>query len=200
MLGLMINSKLTPSMDSTSTITDGDVRQHQVYFQQQRQDSYAHSLEHAAKRKAAFDKTLLAKHPGEVIFEAGQLVQVYCTDLTYTFKSIRKLLPRWSPPRRVVSRDRNSYQLETTAGVPLESTFSSRRLCRFIPREGTLLARSQAENEARMKITAPTEEERGRAEEAEPREEEGIEGSDGDLRLDVGDGLEGGDLPWREGV
>ena len=33
----------------------------------------------------------------------GDLVQIYQSDLDYTFKTERKLLPKWSPPQRVVS-------------------------------------------------------------------------------------------------
>ena len=121
----------------------------------------------------------MAKFPREVLFEPGQLVQVYRNDLTYTFKTERKLLPRWSPPRRIVSRDRNSYHIETLEGIPISSTFSSRRLRRFLPRSGTQLAELQEELEARLR---------------EATKEDGDSGgeSDDDI-LDVGDGVDGGD-------
>ena len=70
----------------------------QAYVQQQRIDGYAHTMEHAERRKNAFDKRVLAQSLGVVTFKKGQLVQVYRNDLTYTFKSERKLLPRWSAP------------------------------------------------------------------------------------------------------
>jgi hypothetical protein len=98
MLGLMINTNRTLIVDATSPTTVEQVGVHQAYVQQQCLDGYAHTMEHAAQRKSAFDKRLLAKFPREVIFEPGQLVQVYCNDLTFTFKSERKLLPRWSLP------------------------------------------------------------------------------------------------------
>ncbi|KIM87082.1 hypothetical protein PILCRDRAFT_28097, partial [Piloderma croceum F 1598] len=55
-------------------------------------------MEHAEHQKNTFDKRVLAQSPGIVTFEKGQLVQVYRNDLTYTFNSERKLLPRWSAP------------------------------------------------------------------------------------------------------
>ena len=74
-----------------------------------------------------------------MIFRAGDLVQVYRSDLDYMFKTDRKLLPKFSVPRQVVSRTKNSYQLETLEGLPISSRFSSQRLWLFIPRKGTEL-------------------------------------------------------------
>jgi hypothetical protein len=51
--------------------------------------------------------------------------------------------PKWSAPWRVTSRDRNSYKLETLEGLPIGNRFSSRRLRRFIPRNGTALQEAQ---------------------------------------------------------
>ena len=45
----------------------------------------------------------------------------------------------------VVTRDLNSYSLETLIGAPIKGCFSARRLQRFLPREGTELARAQNE-------------------------------------------------------
>ena len=45
-------------------------------------------------QKAAFDRRVLAKSPGEVVFTWGQLVQVYRSDLDYTFKAEWKMLPK----------------------------------------------------------------------------------------------------------
>jgi hypothetical protein len=88
-------------------------------------DGYAHILTHAHKWKLAFDRKLLAQAPREVIFKAGQLVQVYRSDLDFTFKAERKMEPKWSAPRRVTSRDHNSYKLETLEGLPISNRFSS---------------------------------------------------------------------------
>ncbi|KIJ58247.1 hypothetical protein HYDPIDRAFT_64099, partial [Hydnomerulius pinastri MD-312] len=56
------------------------------------------AVQHAWKRKKAFDKRVLATTPGEVIFTTGQLVQVYRSSLDTTFEAKRKLLPKWSVP------------------------------------------------------------------------------------------------------
>ncbi|KAG2335772.1 hypothetical protein BDR05DRAFT_848442, partial [Suillus weaverae] len=75
-----------------------------AYVEQQRLDSYEEVVKNTIKKKAAFDKKLLQRVPGEVIFKIGQLVQVYRNDLDYTFKTERKLIPKWSVPRRIQLR------------------------------------------------------------------------------------------------
>lgn len=67
-----------------------------TYTAQQQLDGYAAAIYHAFKRKTACDRQVLAKKREEVVFKPGQLVQVYHSDLDYTFKTERKLLPRWS--------------------------------------------------------------------------------------------------------
>ncbi|KIJ66668.1 hypothetical protein HYDPIDRAFT_86081, partial [Hydnomerulius pinastri MD-312] len=69
-----------------------------AYAAQQRLDGYDAAIRHALKRKAVFDKQVLKRQPGEVIFTKGQLVQIYRSDLDYTFKTERKILPKWSEP------------------------------------------------------------------------------------------------------
>jgi hypothetical protein len=85
-----------------------------------------------------------------VVFKRGQLVQVYRSDLDYTFKTERKILPKWSQPRRISKQLRNSYELENLDGSPISGTFSARRLRAFIPREGTKLAIEQRELERKL--------------------------------------------------
>ncbi len=91
------------------------------------------------KRKETFDRRVLKSPAGEVLFHKGQLVQVYRSDLDYTFKTERKLLPKWSIPRRVTERLHNSYKLETLEGTAITGEFSARRLRAFIPRAGHYL-------------------------------------------------------------
>src|ERR1700676_954053 len=55
MLGLVINTNPTPIADAVLETTAEQVGIHQVYTQQQRLDGYAHTMEHAAHRKATFD-------------------------------------------------------------------------------------------------------------------------------------------------
>ena len=99
-----------------------------AYVGQQQFDGYSQIMAHADRRKTTFDRNVMAKAPREVIFKAGQLVQVYRSDLDYTFQTIRKLEPKWSVPRRVIERDRNSYTIATLKNVPILGRFSSWRL------------------------------------------------------------------------
>ena len=144
LLGLVVNTKPTSIDDATTELTVEEVETQLAYVDQQRFDGYAHIVDHAQRRKTTFDKQVLKQAPREVVFQAGDLVQVYRSDLDYTFKSDRKILPKFSAPRRVVSRIQNSYQLETLEAFPIAGRFSSRRLRLFIPRTGTELEGVQA--------------------------------------------------------
>ncbi|THU79190.1 hypothetical protein K435DRAFT_737092, partial [Dendrothele bispora CBS 962.96] len=62
---------------------------------------YDTTLRHAEMWKVAFDKRVLKQFCVEVAFQKGQIVQLY---RNYTLKPERKLLPKWSQPRRVVKR------------------------------------------------------------------------------------------------
>lgn len=86
---------------------------------------------------------MLKQQPAEVVFNIGDLVQIYRNNLDYTFRTEQKLLPKWSTPHRIITHLRNSYRLETLAGTPLEGEFSARHLCAFEPREGTGLHSDQ---------------------------------------------------------
>jgi hypothetical protein len=108
MLGIVINTKPTDLDHSILPTTETDTALQMAYVAQQRLDGYAEAVAHAIKRKATFNKRVLAQRPGEVTFSKGQLVQIYRSDLDYTFKTERKLLPKWSTPYRVVTRDLNS--------------------------------------------------------------------------------------------
>jgi Integrase core domain len=150
MLGLVINTKPTDLDSAILPITEADTALQMAYVAQQRLDGYAEAVAHALKRKTAFNKRVWARKPGEVIFSKGQLVQIYRSDLNYTFKTERKLLPKWSIPHRVTSRQLNSYTLETTNGNAVPGSFSARRLRKFIPKEGTKLAEVQKVVEQRL--------------------------------------------------
>ena len=128
-----------------------------AYVDQQRFDGYAHIVNHALNRKAAFDKRVTNNSPREVIFRAGDLVQIYRSDLDFTLSTERKILPKFSAPRRVISRNQNSYQLETLEGFPIAGHFSSRRLRLFIPRVGTELEEVQAAIEKEWRDREDTE-------------------------------------------
>ena len=139
LLGLVINTKQTTPSNLQTPPTTEEVDAQMAYVNQQRFDGYAQIVNHAYQRKATFDKLVLGNAPREVVFRAGDLVQVYQSDLDYTFKTERKMLPKFSAPRRVINRNKNSYQLETLEGFPIAGRFSSRRLRLFVPRKGTEL-------------------------------------------------------------
>ena len=60
------------------------------------------------------------------MFEKGQLVQVYWSNLDYTFKAERKMVSRWSQPFRIRERVVNSYTLDTKKWQVIEGEFHTR--------------------------------------------------------------------------
>ena len=94
LLGLVIDTKPTLLTDSTMQVSTTDVAVHMAYVAQQRLDGYDEAVRHAIKRKAMFDCRVLKWQCEEVIFMPGQLVQVYRSDLNYTFKTEKKILPK----------------------------------------------------------------------------------------------------------
>jgi hypothetical protein len=173
LLGLVINTKPTPVEIAATAPTVEELETQMAYVNQLRFDGYSQIVKHAERRKAAFDKQVLRRAPREVVFNAGDLVQVYRSDLDYTFQTERKILPKFSAPRRIVRRTKNSYQIETLEGFPIPGRFSSRRLRLFVPRTGTELERVQAaiekewreREEAEDRVEDPEEEEQTRSEE-----------------------------------
>jgi hypothetical protein len=161
LLGLPITSHCTDKPEDITPPTAEEVAIHFAFVEQQRLDGYSAIVDHAAKRKNVFDAKLLQRAPRDVVFKPGDLVQVHATQWVRTFAAIRKLIPMWSPPRRVVMQQRNSYTLETLDGDPLDGVFNARRLRAFEPREGTKLAFDEL------------------VKENEP-DEEGLEDGDGD--------------------
>lgn len=111
LLGLVVNTKPTNINQSILPVMEKDMSTQMAYITQQRLDGYAEAVVHAVQRKSAFDKRALVQKSGEVIFSKGQLVQVYRSDLDDTFKTERKILPKWSPPYHVIARSLNSYTL-----------------------------------------------------------------------------------------
>ncbi|KAJ3912898.1 hypothetical protein F5877DRAFT_11142, partial [Lentinula edodes] len=75
-----------------------------AYAAQQQLDGYSAFVQHAVKWKSVFDRRVLKKEGKEVVFEKGDLVQVYRSDLDYTFKTIKKIIPKWSRPYRITER------------------------------------------------------------------------------------------------
>jgi hypothetical protein len=58
---------------------------------------------------------------------------VYQSNLDYTFKTERKLVPKWSPPYWVTDRATNPYALAQLDGTPISREFSARHLRAFVP-------------------------------------------------------------------
>jgi hypothetical protein len=168
----VVNTKSTPLNEILGVPTTEDVETQMAYVDQQRFDGYAQTVNHTQQRKAAFDKQVLNHHPREVVFRAGDLVQVYWSDLDFTFKTERKMLPKFSAPRRVVKRNQNSYQLETLEGLPIAGKFSSRRLHPFVPRKGTELEEVQAAIEKEWRAREEIEDRVERRTESEETDEE----------------------------
>ena len=100
LLGMVINTKPTNIADATVPTTETDATVQMAYITQQHLDRYAAAVTHALKRKNTFDRRVLEQGPGEVIFSKGQLIQIYRSDLDYTYKTERKLLPKWSTPQQ----------------------------------------------------------------------------------------------------
>src|SRR5271168_3864027 len=110
-----------------------------------RSAGYSEAVRHVMNCKTRFDRRVLDSREGEVIFEVGQLIQIYRNDIAKSIGSERKLLPVWSEPHRIRERLLNSYKVETLEGHLLEGEYHARRLREFIPREGTELANRQKE-------------------------------------------------------
>ncbi|THU97912.1 hypothetical protein K435DRAFT_604962, partial [Dendrothele bispora CBS 962.96] len=84
--------------------TEEEVSTQAAYVEQQELDGYDRMVRHGLKRKEAFDRRVEKQTGKEVVFAKGDLVQVHKSELENTFKTEKKLMPRWSVPRRVVER------------------------------------------------------------------------------------------------
>ncbi|KAF8824330.1 hypothetical protein HHX47_DHR8000253 [Lentinula edodes] len=146
LLGAVVNTRQTAVEEATSILPQQSVAVQAAYVAQQQLDGYNAFVSHAVKRKAVFDRRVLKKEGKEVVYRKGDLVQVYRSDLDYTFKAIKKIIPKWSRPYRVVDRIVNSYTLETADGQLIDGKqFNARRLREFKPQLGTKLAIAQQE-------------------------------------------------------
>ena len=139
----------TPLAVSSAELAESDIRIQNQYVTQQNLDAYSHMVEHAAKRKAAFDRKVALSRDGVIEYKRGDLVQIRDSRLDLTLSTEAKLLPHWGTPHRVVDQRRNSYRLETVQGLPVGGMFSARHLWRFIPRPGTELVTQQLEIESK---------------------------------------------------
>jgi hypothetical protein len=146
-LGTVINTSETPVTVSSEELAEASVAIQNEYVGQQNLDAYSHILDHANKRKATFDKKVLASRDGVIEYKKGDLVQIRDSKLDFTLATEAKLLPWWGAPHHIVDCIRNSYRLQTIQGLPVSGVVSARRLRRFVPRPGTELERKQVEIE-----------------------------------------------------
>jgi hypothetical protein len=119
-----------------------DTAIHMAYVEQQHIDRYKAAVKHAIAQKCAFNKCMW-KNSSEITFKEGQLIQVYHSNLDYTFKMECKVTPKWSQPYRVMKRIWNAYRLAQLNGAPIEGEFSMQRLHMFIPKPGSSLEQVQ---------------------------------------------------------
>jgi len=98
LLGQVINTPQTDLANCTSAIQLSDANVHMAYVTQQRLDSYEAIVQHAVKRKAVFDKRVLACSPREVIFSAAQLIQFFYSNQHNMLEARHKVILKWSPP------------------------------------------------------------------------------------------------------
>ncbi|KAJ6570797.1 hypothetical protein B0H10DRAFT_2237647 [Mycena sp. CBHHK59/15] len=117
-LGLVVNTNDTPLEISTSELAENEVGLQNAYLEQQTLDAYSHVVEHAIKRKEAFDKRVMNSGDGVIEYKKGDLVQILDSSLDLTLSTESKILPCWGQPHRVVDCIRNSYRLETIHGLP----------------------------------------------------------------------------------
>jgi hypothetical protein len=152
---------------------------HMAYVEQQNLDGYTQTVLHANRRKAIFNKHILKTHLKEVIFKLGDLVQVHCTDLTFTHSNDQKLTLRWSPPFCSTLRICNAYKLQTLNGSQVKGEYSARRLWCFYPQDRTQLAADQERYMAKRK--------------AERKDGDDDEGDKAELSDDEDTGVQDGD-------
>lgn len=126
LLGFVVNTAQTPHTTLVSEPTQHNITVQMAYIDQQRLDGANHTALHAVKRKATFDRKVQRTNAGEVVFTENQLVQVYDNSLDTTLSTMRKLLPQWSAPCRIVQRAGNSYTLRTLEGFPVPGWFHAR--------------------------------------------------------------------------
>ena len=129
--GSVVNTNRTDPTIAATEPTMEEVNLHMAYVEQQNLDGQAQTVIHANKRKAVFDWNVLKKHPKEIIFKRGELVQVHHTELNFTHSTTQKLAPQWSPPFRITSCIQNAYKLETLNGSTAKGEYSARCLQHF---------------------------------------------------------------------
>ena len=138
-LGRLIDTVPTPIEESSSVLKEPEAQMHMALVQQHLLEGYDTITRHAGKRKGRSDKWVEKSKAGVVTFELGDLVQVYRSNLGYTFRVDQKMLLRWSDQKHVVRQFGTSYELETLKGEVIEGQFSARWLWMLYAKKGTKL-------------------------------------------------------------
>jgi hypothetical protein len=142
LLGITVNMhKMGPDMAQIELNTQ-DTAIHMAYAEQQHIDGYEAVVKHAIAWKHVFNKCMW-KNSSKITLKEGQLIQVYHSDLDYTFKMECKVMPKWSQPYRVMKCIWNAYRLAQLDGAPIKGEFSVWRLHVFIPKPGSPLEQAQ---------------------------------------------------------
>ena len=131
------------SPNNIGPTTKDNMALHLALVEQQWLDGYATIVDHAVKCKDIFNAKLQQHAPQNVVFQPGDLVQIHATEWICTFTSIKKLIPMWSIPHCVKTRQLNSCTLETISGLPLVGVYNARQLPAFEPCKGTKLAMAE---------------------------------------------------------
>ena len=169
-----------------------------AFTDQLRIDGSVNAELHADRRKATFDNRVLKEIPkadrekleAMTSFAVGDLVQVYESRRDGTHETKAKLLPKWSPPRRVLEKRVNSYKIATLEGLVLGGWTHARRMRKFQTRVGSKIAAEETERaeEALLATADDREEGEGNLDPEDPDVGDGDE--HGDERADDEDGEE----------
>jgi hypothetical protein len=99
-----------------------------------RDQSFTRHTADAERRRKHSDK---ATHP--IQFQVGDLVQIYDTHWDFSVSSDRKLAPRWSAPRIIVSQGTNSYRIARMDGTLIDRNIHANHVRGFVVRPETPL-------------------------------------------------------------
>uniref|UniRef100_A0A0W0FET2 Uncharacterized protein n=1 Tax=Moniliophthora roreri TaxID=221103 RepID=A0A0W0FET2_MONRR len=87
LFGMVVNTKKTLLKEAAPILKEMDVTTHMAYIAQQQLDGYDWMVQHTIRHKNTFDKRVIWESGKEIVFEAGDLVQVYRSNMDHTFKT-----------------------------------------------------------------------------------------------------------------
>jgi hypothetical protein len=136
-MGTLVRLTITPEHRAPTEIpetTPESVSENLALSDMLRMNAHLLQLEDAERQKTAWDE-----HTPTVNFEIGDLVQIFDSKLEGSYKSVNKLMPKWSKPHIITGKSLNSYTLSTLLGTAIPGLFHSRRLRTYIPLRGSHL-------------------------------------------------------------